>query len=194
MSVVVFFHALFASRCAYADPVVIIDANGNVFEYFDSTEDKKLQLSQDLSENSDCISTVDPLPSHSNVQINNKCNTSSQQKPPQHPISSFQPTVGIQPTKTSLKKTNQSVPTVNLDFQNADIHSIIRLFGEVSGRNFIIDDSVQGKVSVTFQDVPWDHALAAILMSKGLGWTSMGNPHATSLQQGSVFVISPIGQ
>jgi type IV pilus assembly protein PilQ len=81
-----------------------------------------------------------------------------------------------------------------LDFENADIHSVIRIFAEVSGRNFILDESVKGRVTVRLQDVPWDQALAAILLSQGLGWTSMSNPYATSLQQGRIFVVAPMGK
>lgn len=59
--------------------------------------------------------------------------------------------------------------TVSLDLQDADIHSVLRLFGEVSGLNFVASDAVQGTVTVQLTDVPWDQALAVILHSKGLG-------------------------
>lgn len=58
--------------------------------------------------------------------------------------------------------------TVSLDLQDADIHSVLRLFAEVSGLNFVASDDVQGKVTVVMHDVPWDAALMAILHSKGL--------------------------
>lgn len=59
--------------------------------------------------------------------------------------------------------------TVSLDLQDADIHSVLRLFAEVSGLNFVASDAVQGTVTLYLTDVPWDQALAVILHSKGLG-------------------------
>jgi type II secretory pathway component GspD/PulD (secretin) len=74
--------------------------------------------------------------------------------------------------------------TVSLDFQEADIHSVLRLFAEVSGMNFVASDDVQGTVTVALTDVPWDQALAVILHSKGLGAQVYGE---------RILSIEPIG-
>ncbi len=66
------------------------------------------------------------------------------------------------------------VRTISLDLQSADIHSVLRLFADVSGMNFVASDDVKGTVTVTMQDVPWDQALAVILLSKGLAAESDG--------------------
>jgi type IV pilus assembly protein PilQ len=58
---------------------------------------------------------------------------------------------------------------ISLDFQNADIHNILRLIGEVSGMNVVVSDQVQGKVTLKLKDVPWDQALDIVLASKNLG-------------------------
>lgn len=58
---------------------------------------------------------------------------------------------------------------INLDFQNADIQTVLRLISEVSGLNVIAGDDVSGKVSMKLIDVPWDQALALILRTKKLG-------------------------
>jgi type IV pilus assembly protein PilQ len=64
---------------------------------------------------------------------------------------------------------------ISLDFQNADIHNILRLIGEVSGNNVVVSDQVQGKVTLKLKDVPWDQALDIVLASKNLGMQQIGN-------------------
>ena len=88
-------------------------------------------------------------------------------------------------------KTNSEqaiVQTISLELQDADIHCVIRLFADATGRNFVLDDTVQGKVTVFLKDVPWDQALQAILMSKGLVMVPVGNPPQSS----SPILIRPI--
>ncbi|MBM75268.1 MAG: hypothetical protein CMK59_07690 [Proteobacteria bacterium] len=92
---------------------------------------------------------------------------------------------------TEKEKTNSEkagVQTISLELQDADIHSVIRLFADATGRNFVLDDTVQGKVTVFLKDVPWDQALQAILMSKGLVMVPIGNPPQSS----SPILIRPI--
>lgn len=64
---------------------------------------------------------------------------------------------------------------ISLDFQNADIHNIIRIIGEVSGKNIVVSDAVQGKVTLKLKDVPWDQALDIVLASRQLGYEEAGN-------------------
>ncbi|MEE9556188.1 MAG: AMIN domain-containing protein, partial [Candidatus Adiutricales bacterium] len=64
---------------------------------------------------------------------------------------------------------------ITLDFQNADIHNILRLIGEVSGMNVVISDRVKGKVTLRLKDVPWDQALDIVLASQNLGVEISGN-------------------
>ena len=72
---------------------------------------------------------------------------------------------------------HHSIPVrkINLDFVNADIHSIFRLISHVSKLNIVTGDDVNGKISVRMMDVPWDQALAAILQARGLGSQRFGN-------------------
>ena len=64
---------------------------------------------------------------------------------------------------------------MSLDFQNADIHNIIRLIGEVSGKNIVVSDRVAGRVTLKLEEVPWDQALDVILSSNQLGMIESGN-------------------
>ncbi|MEK6693604.1 MAG: type IV pilus secretin PilQ [Nitrospirota bacterium] len=58
---------------------------------------------------------------------------------------------------------------ISLDFQDADIISILRLISEVSGMNIIASPEVKGKITVKMLNVPWDQALDIILKTYHLG-------------------------
>jgi type IV pilus assembly protein PilQ len=63
---------------------------------------------------------------------------------------------------------------VSLDFQNADLRSVLRTFAEISGLNMVIDPNVQGSVDIVLTEVPWDQALEIILRANNLGYTVDG--------------------
>ena len=80
---------------------------------------------------------------------------------------------------------------ISLDFQNADLHNIIRIIGEVSGKNIVVSGAVTGKVTLKLNDVPWDQALDIVLSSRNLGVEESGNvltiydlPTLTGIQEG----------
>lgn len=64
---------------------------------------------------------------------------------------------------------------ISLDFQNAELHNIIRIIGEVSGKNIVVSDAVAGRVTLKLRDVPWDQALDIVLASRNLGVEESGN-------------------
>ena len=82
---------------------------------------------------------------------------------------------GFSIDSTNATSSQYSGQKINLDFVNADIHSIFRLISHVSKLNIVTGDDVSGKISVRMMDVPWDQALAAILQAKGLGSQRFGN-------------------
>ncbi len=64
---------------------------------------------------------------------------------------------------------------INLNFQKADIHNILRILADVAGYNVITSDNVKGKVTMKLNDVPWDQALEVILKNNGLDMIKEGN-------------------
>jgi type IV pilus assembly protein PilQ len=64
---------------------------------------------------------------------------------------------------------------ITLDFQNADIHNILRIIADVSGMNIVTSDEVKGSVTIRLKDVPWDQALDVVLESKDLDKMTIGN-------------------
>ncbi|MCK7509138.1 MAG: secretin and TonB N-terminal domain-containing protein [Desulfobacterales bacterium] len=65
--------------------------------------------------------------------------------------------------------------SITLDFQNADIHNILRIIADVSGLNIVTSDEVKGTVTIRLKDVPWDQALDVVLESKDLDKMAIGN-------------------
>ncbi len=63
---------------------------------------------------------------------------------------------------------------VTLDFQGADLRSVLRTFADISGLNIVIDPSITGTVDVALKDVPWDQALDIILKANKLGYATDG--------------------
>lgn len=57
---------------------------------------------------------------------------------------------------------------ISLNLVDADIKQVFRLFHEISGINFVLDPSVEGRVTIVLDDVPWDQALDIILKNNGL--------------------------
>ncbi|MFH0925421.1 MAG: type IV pilus secretin PilQ [bacterium] len=59
---------------------------------------------------------------------------------------------------------------ISLDFQDADINSVLRIISDLSNRNLVIDQDVKGKVNIRLaKPIPWDQALDIILRTNGLG-------------------------
>ena len=71
---------------------------------------------------------------------------------------------------------------INVDFQKADIHSVMRFFAHVGNTNIVLDDQVQGRVTVRLEGVYWEEAFTAVLWSQGL----------MAVPQASMYMVSPI--
>lgn len=64
---------------------------------------------------------------------------------------------------------------ISIDLQDADIEHVLRLIADVGGFNLILDQDVQGKISLKLNDVPWDQALDLVLLQKDLGMIQQGH-------------------
>jgi type II secretory pathway component HofQ len=63
----------------------------------------------------------------------------------------------------------RSIPVISLSVKDADLVEVVRSLARIAGVNLIIDPGVQGKVTAELVGVRWDHALAVILKTQGLG-------------------------
>lgn len=66
-----------------------------------------------------------------------------------------------EPTPNVLMLTQP--PKVTIQFDQANIRTVLQLLAAYSGKNILIDQNVQGNVSVDFKDTRWDIALAALV-------------------------------
>jgi type IV pilus assembly protein PilQ len=58
---------------------------------------------------------------------------------------------------------------ISLSFQNADIETVVRAFGEVSGRSIVAGAGVGGvTVTADIRNQPWDEALVTLMRANGL--------------------------
>jgi type IV pilus secretin PilQ/predicted competence protein len=64
---------------------------------------------------------------------------------------------------------------ISLEFKDADIKNVLRILAEVSGKNLVVTDDVNRKVTIRLVEVPWDQALDLILGTNGLVKEEMGN-------------------
>jgi len=64
---------------------------------------------------------------------------------------------------------------LTLNFQDIETRAVLQLLADVSGRNIVVSDTVQGNVTLRLQGVPWDQALDIVLATKGLDMRENGN-------------------
>ena len=63
---------------------------------------------------------------------------------------------------------------LDLKLDGADIRDVLATFGKITGLELQIDPSIQAKVSLSLDDVPWDQAFDLILRQNGLTYRIEG--------------------
>lgn len=80
------------------------------------------------------------------------------------------------PPPSGPKETELSSPeNVTLDFNDADIRSVLRIISLKSGVNIVAGEEVKGPVTVRLVDVPWEKALSVVLKTYGFAYERDGN-------------------
>lgn len=75
--------------------------------------------------------------------------------------------------KSAVKKyTGQKV---TLNFQDIEVRSLLQVIADYSNLNIVASDTVEGKITLRLQDIPWDQALEIIQQTKNLGSKKDGN-------------------
>jgi type IV pilus assembly protein PilQ len=88
--------------------------------------------------------------------------------------------VGAKPTLFSSDR-EYTGERLTLSFQDIETRAVLQLLADVSGRNIIVSDTVQGNVTLRLQNVPWDQALDIVLATKGLAMR----------ENGGVIIVAP---
>ncbi|QZA54169.1 type IV pilus secretin PilQ [Pseudomonas sp. 2hn] len=73
---------------------------------------------------------------------------------------------------------------MSLNFQDVELRSVLQVMADHAGINLVAGDSVQGRITLRLEDVPWDQALDLVLRSKGLG----------RRQEGNVLLVAPVAE
>jgi type IV pilus secretin PilQ/predicted competence protein len=123
------------------------------------------------------VATLDPIEAllansrTAGVPLRASLMQQQQQGVPQQGAIPQLPPVSVPPSQGAQRFTGHPV---TLDFQGADLRTVLRTFADISGLNIVIDQTVQGQVDVSLHEVPWDQALDIILKDHKLGYSVDG--------------------
>lgn len=70
---------------------------------------------------------------------------------------------------------------LSLNFQDIDVRAVLQLIADFTDLNLVASDTVEGKITLRLENVPWDQALELILKTKGLD----------KRQEGNVLMVAP---
>ena len=87
------------------------------------------------------------------------------------------------PSYGNMPSQNLALAPVSLHFSDIEITELLQVLAKLGGSNFLLSDSIKGKISVSLQNTPWQTALHSILASRGLRIIRNGDiywigPHA----------------
>ena len=78
-------------------------------------------------------------------------------------------------TPESQEKKSYDGQPISLKLNAADIHDVLKTFGELTGLNFDVASDVKASVTMEVVDVPWDKVLDDMLNEHGLVGEIDGN-------------------
>ncbi|PSJ80977.1 type IV pilus secretin PilQ [Neisseria iguanae] len=64
---------------------------------------------------------------------------------------------------------------ISLDFQDVEVRTILQILSKESGMNIVASDTVNGKMTLSLKDVPWDQALDLVMQARNLDMRRQGN-------------------
>lgn len=74
-----------------------------------------------------------------------------------------------------LKKLVFTGKQISLNFQNIPIRSVLQILAEFTGINMVVNEKVQGNITLRLKNIPWDQALDIILKTNSLDKRQTGN-------------------
>lgn len=80
-----------------------------------------------------------------------------------------------QEKKDKKKDFEFSGEKISLNFQDMEVRAILQILADFSDFNLVASDTVQGRITLRLENVPWDQALALVLKTKGLDKRLDGN-------------------
>ena len=77
------------------------------------------------------------------------------------------------PKKEAVKKSTDRI--ISIDFQDADIKSVLRLMAEYGNISIVTSEDIKGNITLSMKNVPWTQALDTILDVNSLAKRQEGN-------------------
>jgi len=68
----------------------------------------------------------------------------------------------------SLPASTSTEARVTIDVSDADLRQVLTDIAAVSGRNLVLPEDLDGRVTARLDDLPWDEALTVVLEPFGL--------------------------
>jgi len=73
---------------------------------------------------------------------------------------------------------------LSLNFQDIEVRAVLQILADSNEFNLVASDTVNGRITLRLENVPWDQALALVLKTKGLD----------KRQEGNVLMIAPAAE
>lgn len=73
---------------------------------------------------------------------------------------------------------------LSLNFQDIEVRAVLQIIADFTGLNLVASDTVNGRITLRLQNVPWDQALDLVLKTKGLD----------KRQDGNVLLVAPAAE
>ncbi|MCP4995814.1 MAG: type IV pilus secretin PilQ [Gammaproteobacteria bacterium] len=87
----------------------------------------------------------------------------------------FRPLTDTEQEEIKRKKETFTGERLSLNFQDIEVRSVLQLLADFTGLNLVTSDTVQGRITLRLQNVPWDQALNIIMKTRGLSMRQNGN-------------------
>lgn len=138
--------------------VVLESTTSTLFPYKIDSTDNGLEISIDEAKSKDILTSL----------IDQKKNIESQ-LPPVNPLDAkLSPQATEKQMQDAFNFSGYNKERITVEFQKMDLHNVFNFLRQVSGVNIVVDESVQGALTLVLDDVPWDFALDIILNLKEL--------------------------
>jgi len=59
---------------------------------------------------------------------------------------------------------------ISLSLENADLLDVLATFSKISAVEILVEPGISGTVTASFDEIPWDRALFAVIEGQGLTW------------------------
>nr|WP_321465831.1 hypothetical protein [uncultured Desulfobulbus sp.] len=133
-------------------------ASDTLFPYSISEKDNGLEVTVKEAAGKDQVSKI--IGQHRDIES---------QLPEINPLEAkISPQAREQQMQDAFNFSGYNKERISVEFQKMDLHNVFNFLRQVSGVNIVVDESVQGALTLVLEDVPWDFALDIILNLKGL--------------------------